>query len=75
MDEIYKHISIDPAIQNGQPVFAGTDILVTDLFLHIEKELAIEEFLEDHPALKKEQLMAVINFSTAMIEEKKKGEV
>lgn len=75
MDNIYQYISIDPAIQNGQPVFAGTDILVTDLFLHIEKELAIDEFLEDHPSLKKEHVMAVINFSAAMIAAKKKGDI
>lgn len=72
MMNIQDFIHSDPAIQNGQLVFRGTDVLVEALLLHIEQERAIDEFVEDNPSVSMEQVMGVINFAHALIERKKK---
>ncbi|WP_373495483.1 DUF433 domain-containing protein [Aquiflexum sp.] len=55
-----KYITIDPEIQNGQPVFSGTRVPVETLFWHLEKGISIDEFLEDFPSVTKQQAIGVI---------------
>jgi uncharacterized protein (DUF433 family) len=48
-----SHITLDPGILGGEPVFAGTRVPVKSLFDHLEAGDSIEEFLEEllqHPA-------------------------
>jgi len=60
METLRKYITVDPEIQNGQPVFSGTRVPVETLFWHLEKGISIDEFLEDFPSVTKEQAIAVI---------------
>lgn len=60
MSDLKKFITIDPAVQHGKPVFRGTRVPVETLFWHLEKEISIEEFLEDFPSVTKEQVIGVI---------------
>jgi len=60
MNDLKKYITIDPEIQHGKPVFRGTRVPVETLFWHLEKEISIEEFLEDFPSVTKEQALGVI---------------
>ena len=63
MEDLKKYITIDPEIQNGQPVFTGTRVPVETLFWHLEKEISIEEFLEDFPSVTKDRVLGVIGIA------------
>ncbi len=63
MNDLKKYITIDPEIQHGKPVFRGTRVPVETLFWHLEKEISIEEFLEDFPSVTKEQALGVIGIA------------
>lgn len=63
MKEIKKYITVDPEIQNGQPVFTGTRVPVETLFWHLEKGISIDEFLADFPSVTKEQAIGVIEIA------------
>jgi len=49
-------ITISPEIQSGTPVFAGTRVPIKNLFDYLRGGDTIEEFLNDFPSVKKEQV-------------------
>ncbi|WP_339815296.1 DUF433 domain-containing protein [uncultured Imperialibacter sp.] len=67
MDNIKSLISIDSDVQNGQPVFAGTRVPVQTLFWHLEKGIALEEFLEDFPSVSKEKAIGVLEIANKIV--------
>jgi len=67
MSNIGGHITSDPEIQNGQPVFAGTRVPVQTLFWHLEKGISIEEFLEDFPSVTKKQAIGVLEIANKIV--------
>lgn len=67
MSIIETHITVDPEIQNGQPVFSGTRVPVQSLFWHLEKGITIEEFLEDFPSVTKEQSIVVLEIANKIV--------
>ena len=67
MNVIGKHITIDPEIQSGQPVFTGTRVPVQTLFWHLEKGITIEEFLEDFPSVTRDQAVGVIEIANKIV--------
>ncbi|PIQ22240.1 MAG: hypothetical protein COW65_04305 [Cytophagales bacterium CG18_big_fil_WC_8_21_14_2_50_42_9] len=60
MTNIKDYISIDQEILGGQPVFKGTRVPIETLFLHLERGVALDEFLEDCPTVNKEQAIKVL---------------
>lgn len=56
----YGEISLDPMVESGAPVFAGTRVLVQTLFDYIEggKDLAV--FLDYFPSVSKEIALAIL---------------
>ena len=56
-------ITIDKEIQNGIPVFKGSRVPVQSLFWHLESGITVDDFLEDFPSVKKQQVMDLLNFS------------
>lgn len=67
MNIVETHITIDPEIQNGQPVFSGTRVPVQSLFWHLEKGITLEEFLDDFPSVTKEQAIGVLEIANKII--------
>ncbi len=67
MNNIGGHITVDSEIQNGQPVFAGTRVPVQTLFLHLEKDITIEEFLKDFPSVSKKQVIGVLEIANKIV--------
>ncbi|MEZ4989756.1 MAG: DUF433 domain-containing protein [Saprospiraceae bacterium] len=57
-------IQISEDILGGTPVFRGTRVPVESLFWHLEKGIGIDEFLEDFPSVKKEQVKAVLELAS-----------
>lgn len=55
-----KYINIDPDIMGGRPVFKGTRVLVESLFWHLGEGVSINEFLEEFPSVKKEQVTGLL---------------
>jgi uncharacterized protein (DUF433 family) len=61
--ELNDFIVADPDILGGDPVFRGTRVPVATLFEHLERDYALEEFLENFPSVSRETAVAVITAS------------
>ena len=53
-------IIIDPEIQSGMPVFAGTRVPVQNLFDYLEEGDSLDVFLDQFPSVSKEMALAVL---------------
>ncbi len=56
-------ITISPDIQSGTPVFAGTRVPVKNLFDYLKGGDTIDEFLEDFPSVKREQIVKLLSLA------------
>ena len=70
MTNIKDYISIDQEILSGQPVFKGTRVPIESLFLHLEKGVSLDEFLEDFPSVSKEQAINVLGIAEKIMSSK-----
>jgi uncharacterized protein (DUF433 family) len=61
-----KLINIDSEIMGGIPVFNGTRVPVQTLFDWLETE-TLNEFLENFPAVSREQAIGVINLAEELV--------
>ncbi|MGZ8844676.1 MAG: DUF433 domain-containing protein [Pyrinomonadaceae bacterium] len=55
----------DPEVMGGTPVFKGTRVPLQTLFDYIEGEETIEEFLEDFPTVRKDQVIDLLEYLKA----------
>jgi uncharacterized protein (DUF433 family) len=53
-------IVVDPDIQSGAPVFAGTRVPIQNLFDYLEEGDSLDVFLEQFPSVTREQAIAVL---------------
>jgi len=53
-------ITISPEIQSGTPVFAKTRVPVKILFDYVKHGDTIDEFLNDYPSVKREQVLRLL---------------
>jgi len=53
-------IQIDPETLGGTPVFRGTRVPVETLFEYIEGHESVDEFLDDFPTVKREQIIELL---------------
>lgn len=53
-------IVVDPEIMSGAPVFAGTRVLVRNLFDYLEAGDSLEVFLDQFPSVSREIAVAVL---------------
>ncbi len=58
-----KVINIDKEILGGTPVFNGTRVPIKNLFDYLETGDSIDEFIEDFPSVKREQVIKLLEFS------------
>jgi uncharacterized protein (DUF433 family) len=56
-------IKVDREILGGTPCFAGTRVPVKSLFDYLEDGCNIDYFLEQFPAVKREQVLSVLEAS------------
>jgi uncharacterized protein (DUF433 family) len=75
MNIVGTHITVDPEIQNGQPVFSGTRVPVQSLFWHLEKGVKLEEFLDDFPSVTKEQAIGVLEIANKIVSSAQLGQI
>ncbi len=60
-------IVIDPQIQGGVPVFAGTRVPVKTLFDWLEGGETLDAFLDDFPSVSRVQAIAVLEQARAAL--------
>lgn len=53
-------IVVDPRIQSGAPVFAGTRVPVQNLFDYLEAGDSLDVFLDQFPSVTREMAVAVL---------------
>ena len=53
-------IIVDPRIQGGVPVFAGTRVPVKNLFDYLETGECLDQFLDDFPSVARDVAVAVL---------------
>ena len=67
MDTFKNIINIDADILGGQPVFAGTRVPIESMFMHLAKEISLNEFLADFPSVKKDAAVSVLELASKII--------
>ncbi len=60
-------IVVDPEIQSGTPVFAGTRVPVQNLFDFLEEGDSLEVFLEQFPSVTRDMAVAVLEQARAAL--------
>lgn len=53
-------ITVNPKIMHGTPCFAGTRVTVQTLFDHLENGYSVDEFLEQFPTVRREQVVGLL---------------
>jgi len=53
-------IAVDPRIQGGELVFAGTRVPVKNLFDYLEGGESLDQFLDDFPSVARDIAVAVL---------------
>jgi len=56
-------ISVDPDIQGGAPVFAGTRVPVASLIAHLKSGDTLNDFLAGFPSVSREQAEAFLEIA------------
>lgn len=54
-------VSSDPKIMHGAPCFTGTRVTLRSFFDHLEAGYSVEEFLEQFPTVRREQITALLD--------------
>ena len=70
MLHVKELITIDLEILGGQPVFKGTRVPLESLFVHLEKGVSLDEFLEDFPSVTKEQAVSALEIAERLMTSK-----
>ena len=60
IEDLRGVVHSDPDIMGGTPVFLGTRVPLQNLIDYLEGGESIEDFLDGFPAVKREQVIAVI---------------
>ena len=62
-DKLLQRITISPEICHGKPCIRGMRWRVEVIIDMLGSEMTIEEILEDHKELEKEDILAALNFA------------
>ena len=60
-------IVVDPDIQSGAPVFAGTRVPIQNLFDYLEEGDSLDVFLKQFPSVTRPQAVAVLEHARASL--------
>ena len=59
-----ERITVDPSICHGKPTVRGLRYPVESLLELLASGMTIEEIIEDHPGLERDDLLAALEFGT-----------
>ena len=60
-------IVVDPDIQSGTPVFAGTRVPIQNLFDYLEEGDSLADFLAQFPSVSRDLAVAVLEQARAVL--------
>ena len=60
-------VKVDPEIMSGAPCFAGTRVPMQNLIDYLEGGDSIDEFLEDFPSVKRDQIISFLEEAKASV--------
>jgi uncharacterized protein (DUF433 family) len=63
----YQDIEINPKIMMGKPIIKGTRITVEQILESLSESNSIDEVLQAHPHLTKDQVHAALSFAAQSI--------
>jgi len=63
MNELRKHIVVDPEIRFGKPCIKGTRITVGDILQWFSGGMTEQEIIDDYPELQKIHVRAALAFA------------
>ncbi len=66
---MFERISIDPKVCHGQACIKGTRIPVHQILHMLANGDTIEDLLEEYPSLKREDILACIDYGASLAEE------
>lgn len=66
MKEIFPHINIDPEVQFGKPVIAGTRVTVEVIVGSLGAGLSVEEVMSEYN-LTREQVLAALKYASKIV--------
>jgi len=66
---MYDRISIDPKVCHGQACIKGTRIPVHQVVRMLANGDTIDELLEEYPSLKREDILACLDYVASLAEE------
>ncbi len=62
MDQSISSISVNPEIQDGQPVFSGTRVRVETFVDYLRIGVGVNEFLDEFPSITRDQAVEVYDW-------------
>lgn len=62
----HPRISIDPGVCHGQPVIAGTRVIVSQVLAALAAGETPERLMEDYPSLRRDDVSAALAFASAL---------
>jgi len=66
---MYERITIDPNICHGQACIKGTRIPVHQIIGMLANGDTIEELLQEYPSIKRDDILAALNYAASLAEE------
>lgn len=66
---MHERISIDPKVCHGQACIKGTRIPVHQIVRMLANGDGIDDLLEDYPSLKREDILACLDYAASLAEE------
>lgn len=66
---MYERISINPNVCHGQACVKGTRIPVYQIIRMIANGDTIDELLKEYPSIKREDILACLDYAAALTEE------
>lgn len=65
--DYHDHITAHPEIMMGKPVIKGSRITVEFLLRKLSEGIEIDELIQAYPSLKREDILAALSYSAAVI--------
>ena len=67
LPEMEDRVVVDPNVCNGRPVIRGTRITVQTVLEFLGAGDSIEEVLDEYPSLKREDVLACLQYSSRLM--------
>lgn len=71
MNNLSDRVVINPEIMLGKPVIMGTRITVESIVEELASGYSMEQVLQAHPNLQKEDILAALHYASALMKNEK----